>query len=68
MVNHSQHNYVQMKQIMKENKSLEYRIKRLERLIRNHRAVKNEAKIASVGRKMFAWNTSADSRSGINRR
>ena len=46
---------------MKEDKSLEYRIKRLERLIRNNRAVKNE----SVGRKMFALNTSADSRSGI---
>lgn len=50
---------------MKEDKSLEYRIKRLERLIRNHHAVKNEAKMASVGRKMFAWNTSADFRSGI---
>ena len=36
---------------MKEDKSLEYRIKRLERLIRNHHAVKNE----SVGRKMFAY-------------
>lgn len=46
---------------MKEDKSLEYRIKRLERLIRNNSAVKNE----SVGRKMFAWNTDADSRSGI---
>lgn len=30
-------------------------------MIRNHRTVKNE----SVGRKMFAWNTSADSRSDI---
>lgn len=50
---------------MKEYKLLEYRIKRLERMIRNHNAVKNEAKIASVGRKMFAWNTDADSRSGI---
>ena len=50
---------------MKEDTSLEYRIKRLERLIRNNHAVKNEAKIASVGRKMFAVNTSADSRSGI---
>ena len=39
---------------MKEDTSLEYRIKRLERLIRNNHAVKNEAKIASVGRKMFA--------------
>lgn len=46
---------------MKRSKLLEYRIKRLERLIRNNSAVKNE----SVGRKMFAWNTSADSRSGI---
>ena len=36
---------------MKENKSLEYRVKRLERLIRNHRTVKNE----SVGRKMFVF-------------
>lgn len=50
---------------MKRSKLLEYRIKRLERMIRNHNAVKNEAKIASVGRKMFAWNTDADSRSGI---
>lgn len=50
---------------MKEYKSLECRIKRLERMIRNHRAVKNETKIASVGRKMFAWNTSADFRRGI---
>lgn len=50
---------------MKEYKSLECRIKRLQRMIRNHNAVKNEAKIASVGRKMFAWNTNADSRSGI---
>lgn len=50
---------------MKEYKSLECRIKRLERMIRNHNAVKNEAKIASVGRKMFTWNTNADSRSGI---
>ena len=46
---------------MKDDKSLEYRIKRLERMIRNHSTVKNE----SVGRKMFAWNTNADSRSGI---
>lgn len=50
---------------MKEDKSLEYRIKRLERLIRNRHALKNETKHASIGRKMFAWNTSADSRSGI---
>ena len=50
---------------IKENKLLEYRIKRLERMIRNHRAVKNETKLASIGRKMFAWNTSADSRIGI---
>ena len=46
---------------MKEDKSLEYRIKRLEHMIRNHRTVKNE----SVGRKMFAFNTSADFRRGI---
>lgn len=46
---------------MKEDKSLEYRIKRLERLIRNNSAVKNE----SVGSKMFALNINADSRSGI---
>ena len=30
-----------MKQTMKEDKSLEYRVKRLERLIRNHHAIKN---------------------------
>ena len=54
-----------MKQTMKEDKSLEYRVKRLERLIRNHHTVKNEAKLASVGRKMFAVNTSADSRRGV---
>lgn len=46
---------------MKKCESLEYRIKRLERMIRSHRTVKNE----SVGRKMFAHNTSADSRNGI---
>mgnify|MGYP003564203314 CR=1 FL=1 len=46
---------------MKRSRLLEYRIKILERLIRNHRIVKNE----SIGRKMFAWNTNADSRSGI---
>ena len=46
---------------MKRSRLLEYRIKRLERLIRNHSTVKNE----SVSRKMFAWNTNADSRSGI---
>lgn len=46
---------------MKEDKSLEYRIKRLEHMIRNHSTVKNE----SVGRKMFAVNTSADFRHGI---
>ena len=34
-------------------------------MIRNSRALKNEAKLASVGRKMFAFNTSSDSRSGI---
>lgn len=48
---------------MKEDKSLEYRIKRLERFIRNHHTVKNEA--ASVGRKMFAYNTSASDSQGI---
>lgn len=46
---------------MQRYKLLESRIKRLERMIRNHRTIKNE----SVGRKMFAWNTDADSRSGI---
>ena len=50
---------------MKEDKSLESRIKRLERMIINHHAVKNEAKFASVGRKMFAVNSSADFRRGI---
>ena len=35
---------------MKEDKSLEYRIKRLERMIRNNHKLKNEAKLASVGR------------------
>lgn len=46
---------------MKRSKTLEYRIKRLEHMIRNQHKVKNE----SVGRKMFAWNTNANSRSGI---
>lgn len=46
---------------MKRSKLLEYRIKRLERMIRNHSTVKNE----SVGRKMFAVNISADFRHGI---
>lgn len=46
---------------MKRSKLLEYRIKRLEHMIRNHSTVKNE----SVGRKMFALNINADSRSGI---
>ena len=50
---------------MKEDKSLESRIKRLERMIIKHHAIKNEAKLASVGRKMFAVNTSADFRHGI---
>lgn len=50
---------------MKEDKLLEYRIKRLERLIRNQHKVKNEAKTASVGRKMFAVNINADFRHGI---
>ena len=30
-----------MRQTMKEDKSLEYRIKRLEHMIRNHYAIKN---------------------------
>ena len=46
---------------MKEDKSLEYRIKRLERLIRNHRTVKNE----SVGRKMFVFELSNASRNDM---
>ena len=50
---------------MKRSKLLEYRIKRLEMLIRNKCAVKNETKMASVDRKMFAFNTSADFRRGI---
>ena len=49
------------KQNMKENKSLEYRIKRLERMIRNHRTVKNE----SVGRKMFVFEISDAGRNGM---
>ena len=44
-------NYVYVKQTMKEDKSLEYRVKRLERLIRNNHKVKTE----SVGRKMFVF-------------
>ena len=40
-----------MRQTMKRSKVLEYRIKRLERLIRNNHKVKNE----SVGRKMFVF-------------
>lgn len=58
-------NYVYVKQTIKEDKSLEYRIKRLERLIRNHRAVKNEAKLASVGRKMFVFELSNAGRNGM---
>lgn len=46
---------------MKEDKSLEYRIKRLERMIRNHRTVKNE----SVGRKMFVFELSNAGRNGM---
>lgn len=45
--------YYEYKNI-KEDKSLEYRIKRLERLIRNNHKVKNE----SVGRKMFVFELS----------
>lgn len=52
----SLHYYMFNKQYMKEDKSLEYHIKGLEHMIRSHRAVKNEAKLASVGRKMFALN------------
>ena len=48
---------------MKEDKSLEYRIKRLERLIRNNRAVKNE--YASVGRKMFAYEVGLTMKEGF---
>ena len=40
---------------MRKNELLEYRIKRLEHMIRNHRAVKNED--LSVGRKMFAYDS-----------
>lgn len=58
-------NYVYVKQTMKEDKSLEYRVKRLERLIRNHHTVKNEAKLASVGRKMFAFELSNAGRNGM---
>ena len=54
-----------MKLTMKEDKSLEYRIKRLERLIRNHRTVKNEAKLASVGRKLFAQNFGVNLTTGM---
>ena len=50
-----------MKQTMKEDKSLEYRVKRLERLIRNHRTVKNE----SVGSKMFVFEMSDVGRNGM---
>ena len=46
---------------MKEDKSLEYRVKRLERLIRNHRTVKNE----SVGSKMFVFEMSDVGRNGM---
>ena len=58
-------NYVYVKQTIKEDKSLEYRIKRLERLIRNHHTVKNEAKLASVGRKMFVFELSNAGRNGM---
>lgn len=39
---------------MKRSKTLEYRIKRLEHMIRNHSTVKNE----SIGRKMFIFEIS----------
>lgn len=48
---------------MRKNELLEYRIKRLERMIGNHRAVKNED--FSVGRKMFAYNSSVGWDHGI---
>ena len=47
--------------LWKEDKSLEYRVKRLERLIRNHRTVKNE----SVGSKMFVFEMSDVGRNGM---
>lgn len=46
---------------MKRSRLLEYRIKRLERLIRNHRTVKNE----SVGSKMFVFEMSDVGRNGM---
>lgn len=46
---------------IKEDKSLEYRIKRLERMIRNNQKVKNE----SVGRKMFVFELSNAGRNGM---
>ena len=46
---------------MKRSKILEYRIKRLERLIRNNHKVKNE----SVGRKMFVFELSNAGRNGM---
>ena len=46
---------------MKRSKVLEYRVKRLERLIRNHRTVKNE----SVGSKMFVFEMSDVGRNGM---
>lgn len=50
-----------MKQTMKRSKTLEYRIKRLEHMIRNQHKVKNE----SVGRKMFVFEMSDAGRNGI---
>lgn len=46
---------------MKRSKTLEYRIKRLEHMIRNHSTVKNE----SVGRKMFIFEISDVGRNGM---
>ena len=46
---------------MKRSRLLEYRIKRLERLIRNQHKVKNE----SVGRKMFIFELSNAGRNGM---
>ena len=46
---------------MKRSKLLEYRIKRLEHMIRNHSTVKNE----SVGRKMFIFEISDVGRNGM---
>jgi hypothetical protein len=50
---------------MKRSELLEYRIKRLERMIGNHRAVKNESLSIGRGRKMFAYDTSLNQRQGM---